>query len=70
MAAMPQIHDRGVLGWFRAFELTGDLPDRVRVRDVIQTSLGAYRIVRCAGEIRLPPRHGGVVVLGRLVRAR
>ena len=61
-----QVIDRGVVGWYRVFELTGEFPDNYRVGENIRYSAGTYRIVKVAAKV--VPEHGGVTVCAEIVR--
>lgn len=66
--AADSIYDRGVVGWYRAFEVTGDLLDRLRIRGVFRyQGRETYRIVRVARASWVLSKRGGVVVLTEIV---
>lgn len=58
-----QVLDRGVVGWYRILELTGDLPDVYRVGEKVRCPTGIYRIKKLA---RVAPEHGGVTVCAEI----
>lgn len=57
--------DRGVVDFYRALELTGNLPDFCRIGGTVRHASEVYRIVKVS---RLEPEHGGVVVLAEHVQ--
>lgn len=62
-----EVHDLGVVGWYRVLELTGNLPDVCRVGRTVQVGSLTYRI---AGISSVEPKHGGVTVRAEIAERR